>query len=123
MRMATPVRMLGSTARVERPDWIEGSDLAVTSAHRRAGGPFRTCVGCRRVAPSSELVRVVASEEGRLALRRAGHGRGAWLCGGSPECLVVALRRHAFDRALRRQIVPEAGKELAARLETAPGMS
>jgi predicted RNA-binding protein YlxR (DUF448 family) len=67
--------------------------------------PVRTCVGCRRQAAKSDLLRVVAVqsptgvivEADRRALRP---GRGAYL---HPDraCLDLALRRRALPRALR----------------------
>jgi predicted RNA-binding protein YlxR (DUF448 family) len=65
--------------------------------------PMRTCVGCRRSQPRSHLLRVVlqvAQGLGRLVpdpLARE-KGRGAWL---HHECLEEAVRRKAFNRALK----------------------
>jgi hypothetical protein len=75
--------------------------------------PVRTCVGCRRAAPASELVRLARSpDDGRLQVG-PGPGRGAWLCGppAAPTCLDEALRRRALDRALRTTVT---GDELQA---------
>ena len=67
--------------------------------------PVRTCVGCRKRATKSDLLRVVAQVDDavRLAVpddlaRRP--GRGAHV---HPvlECLDLAERRRAFPRALR----------------------
>jgi predicted RNA-binding protein YlxR (DUF448 family) len=93
--------------------------------------PRRRCVGCGRIAPKSELLRIaaVADGEGRRAravidtLARM-PGRGAYLCrtaarGGGPsrpdeQCLARALRRRAIARALRRPVagdlIPADGK-------------
>lgn len=80
--------------------------------------PLRTCVGCRRRAPASELLRVVA-RDGALAPdpRRLLPGRGAHVH-PDPRCLELAVRRRAFPRALRvsgpldvtelRKLVPDA---------------
>ncbi|HEX2042429.1 MAG TPA: YlxR family protein [Acidimicrobiales bacterium] len=65
-------------------------------------------MGCRRVAPPDELVRVVARPGGGLAEGRALPGRGAWLCAGSTSCVDAAARRRAFSRALRAEVKPEA---------------
>ncbi len=63
--------------------------------------PIRTCVGCRKRAPSGELLRVVAMGGRRVAdERRRLPGRGAWLH-PVPDCLAKAERRRAFARALR----------------------
>lgn len=81
---------------------------------------MRRCVGCGRVAPKSELLRVaaVADGEGRRAhavidvLARM-PGRGAYLCRSdatdreprpAEACLAQAHKRRAIARALRRPI-------------------
>ncbi|MBO4210468.1 DUF448 domain-containing protein [Micromonospora echinofusca] len=80
----------------------------------RRAQPERTCVGCRRRAPATELLRLVAVGDG------AGHslrpdpsrrlpGRGANLH-PDPACLALALRRRAFGRALRVAGVPDSGE-------------
>jgi predicted RNA-binding protein YlxR (DUF448 family) len=78
--------------------------------------PRRRCIGCGRIAPKSELLRMALAggEAGggssRYAvLDRAGTlpGRGAYLCRGTAawtpagDCLSQALRRGAIARALR----------------------
>lgn len=66
-----------------------------------AGGPVRTCVGCRRRAPAADLVRVVARGGAVVPdVPRRLTGRGAHL---HPDagCLAQAVRRRAFPRALR----------------------
>jgi len=68
--------------------------------------PQRTCVGCRRRADRSVLLRVTADEvDGLWSVNpdpgRRRPGRGAWLH-LDPRCLDVAERRTAFPRALRR---------------------
>jgi predicted RNA-binding protein YlxR (DUF448 family) len=83
--------------------------------------PRRRCVGCGRIAPKSELLRIVATERGSSAGSGAKTravadplarmpGRGAYLCrhGATPSpaqrCLALATRRGAIARALRRAI-------------------
>ena len=75
--------------------------------------PQRTCVGCRRSVPATELLRVVAAPDSsgeagsRLAAsltvvpdpRRRAAGRGAWVH-PDPRCVENAVRRRAFARAL-----------------------
>lgn len=63
--------------------------------------PVRTCVGCRRREPVTELLRVVA-RDGRLVPDpdRRLPGRGAHLH-RDPDCLALAERRHSLPRALR----------------------
>ncbi|MBW3615788.1 MAG: YlxR family protein [Actinobacteria bacterium] len=78
--------------------------------------PLRSCIGCRRVAPPEELVRVVRVEDGSLRIGRGLPGRGAWLCAGTPECFDLALRRKAFERAFRAPVRAEAPESLRAKL-------
>ncbi|HLL67015.1 MAG TPA: YlxR family protein [Micromonosporaceae bacterium] len=78
---------------------------AAPAPHRLAK-PVRTCVGCRKRAPSSELLRVVGVVHGaeRFSVvpdpARRRPGRGAHLH-FDPACLALAERRRAFGRALR----------------------
>jgi predicted RNA-binding protein YlxR (DUF448 family) len=69
-------------------------------------------------------VRLVRTEGGRLAIGRDRPGRGAWLCRGSEECLETAIRRKAFDRALRCRVgddeVGEVRTALAGGLDAVP---
>ena len=77
--------------------------------HRAAPrSPMRTCVGCRVRASKSDLLRVVAVENGTgppvavLTPDRDGRlpGRGAYLH-LDLRCLDLAERRRVFPRALR----------------------
>jgi predicted RNA-binding protein YlxR (DUF448 family) len=68
-------------------------------------GPVRTCVGCRRRAARSELLRVTADlVDGHPAVvpdpAGTALGRGAHLH-PTTECYDLAVRRRAFGRALR----------------------
>jgi predicted RNA-binding protein YlxR (DUF448 family) len=72
------------------------------------------CVGCRRTAPATDLVRVSLGPDGRPRTGTGTPGRGAWLCLASPSCVDGALRRRAFDRALRATLAAEALAEVRA---------
>ncbi|HEY8754603.1 MAG TPA: YlxR family protein [Arthrobacter sp.] len=65
--------------------------------------PQRTCIGCRKKASRSVLLRLVAEGSGSTAVlvdeRRRMAGRGAWLH-PSEACLALAVKRRAFGRAL-----------------------
>ena len=65
--------------------------------------PQRTCIGCRKKGPRSELLRLVSDTGGSSAVvvdeRRRMAGRGAWLH-PSEACLALAVKRRAFGRAL-----------------------
>ncbi|MGT2464008.1 YlxR family protein [Sinomonas atrocyanea] len=71
---------------------------------RRTDQPLRTCIGCRRTAARSELLRLVMDrgDAQRVVVdpRRRLPGRGAWL---HPDqaCLKQAVKRRAFHRAFR----------------------
>jgi predicted RNA-binding protein YlxR (DUF448 family) len=66
--------------------------------------PTRTCVGCGRKAPQSELVRFAALH-GTLVEDRARRlpGRGAYTC-RSAECFARAVARRSFARTLRQAV-------------------
>ena len=79
-----------------------------------SGGTVRTCVGCRKRAAKSELLRVVAGDRGAGPElvpdpERRAPGRGAHLH-PTTDCLELALRRRAFPRAL---MTPVPGGRLA----------
>jgi predicted RNA-binding protein YlxR (DUF448 family) len=86
--------------------------------------PRRRCVGCGRVAPKSELLRIAAVADLAGAPARAVidaparlPGRGAYLCRAAPsrderpqpadQCLAHACRRRSIERALRRAVAAD----------------
>jgi len=76
-------------------------------------GPTRTCVGCRKRAPASELIRFVSTGSGdhlrlQVDVGRRLPGRGAHLH-PDPACFAQAERRRAFGRALRLTGVADTG--------------
>ena len=73
-------------------------------------GPIRSCVGCGRKAPQSELLRFVA-KEGRLMPGPNEPGRGAYTC-RRLSCFERAISRRAFNRTLKRNVRVE--QELAS---------
>jgi uncharacterized protein len=64
--------------------------------------PIRSCVGCGRKAPQSELLRFVA-QDGKLVAGSGLAGRGAYTC-RRLACFERALTRRAFSRTLRRTV-------------------
>lgn len=81
-----------------------------------ATGPVRTCIGCRRVADVTALVRFHRSPTGLVIGN--GAGRGAWLCREHPvACLDEARRKKAVDRALRIAVGNDEIEHLRARLD------
>jgi predicted RNA-binding protein YlxR (DUF448 family) len=88
--------------------------------------PVRTCIGCRKRVPASELLRFVAVETGAGQfslvpdpLRRR-PGRGAHLHPG-PGCFALAQRRRAFGRSLRVTGVVDTGELAEALFQDEPG--
>jgi hypothetical protein len=73
----------------------------------------RTCVACRQEGGKRDLVRVVRSPGGGVALDPTGRapGRGAYLH-ASPECVEMARKKRALDRALGAIVQPEVWSEL-----------
>lgn len=65
--------------------------------------PTRTCVGCGRRAPQSELVRFVA-RDGVLTPGRTEPGRGAYTC-RRLQCFERAVARRGFPRTLRHRVL------------------
>lgn len=70
--------------------------------------PLRQCLGCREMKPKRELIRVVRSPEGEIALDFKGKkpGRGAYLCPNA-ECLRRVRKSKALERAFSVDIPPE----------------
>jgi len=78
-------------------------------------GPRRTCIGCRRVKPKGELVRLVRSSDGRVMVDSPGMaaGRGAYAC-PTVECLDKALIPGRLGHALKGAV--RAPRESAAEI-------
>ncbi len=80
--------------------------------------PLRKCTGCCEMKPKRELVRIVRSPEGEVALDTTGrmNGRGAYVC---PDlaCLQKARKGKRLEKAFECSI-PE---EIYDRLETELG--
>ena len=88
----------------------------------------RTCIGCRRVVPASELIRL-AAPDGRVAIatRRGGaamprQGRGAWLHPGL-QCVTAAVKQRAFRRAFRDGVDAPDPARLLGDMRVALGVS
>ena len=63
---------------------------------------IRTCAGCGRKAPQSELRRFVA-KDGQLTPGRTEPGRGVYTC-RRLACFERAAEKRAFARVLRRPV-------------------
>lgn len=81
---------------------------------------MRMCTGCREMKQKRELVRVVCSKEGVVALDLSGKaaGRGAYIC-KSKACLERAVKTRALERAFSRKIEAEVFAKLTEAVENA----
>jgi predicted RNA-binding protein YlxR (DUF448 family) len=81
----------------------------------------RTCIGCREIKPKQELIRIVRTESGGVAIDPTGKrsGRGAYLC-KVKTCWEAGLKKEQLDRALRMKIAAEDRKGLAQYGEMLP---
>ena len=72
---------------------------------KRKRVPLRTCVACGLKTAKRELLRIVSSPDGQVAVDRGGklNGRGAYLC---IQCRTVpdSLRRGRLEHSLRIRI-------------------
>lgn len=85
-----------------------GDKTAIAASPRPDKASRRTCVGCGRTDSPEEMVRLVVSPEGEIAVDLAGgqFGRGAHVH-ASPRCLVAAPR--GLSRSFRRPIAVTPG--------------
>lgn len=84
--------------------------------------PVRQCLGCRERKPKRELIRIVRSPDGQVALDTKGKapGRGAYLC-PNPECLKRAVRSRALERNLEIPIPEDVLVRLTEEMEADHG--
>jgi len=70
--------------------------------------PLRKCVACQEMMPKKELIRIVRTPSGEIAIDLTGKkaGRGAYLC-GKLSCFKLAKKTKALDRALGRPVGDE----------------
>ena len=83
--------------------------------------PMRMCVGCREMKPKRELLRIVRSPEGEIALDPGGKksGRGAYVC-HQENCLMRAIKQKQLERALESQISPDVTEQLRQKILMLP---
>lgn len=69
--------------------------------------PMRTCIGCRKVRPKQELVRIVDNPEG-LRIDHTGRlsGRGVYIC-PEKDCITAAFKNNGIRRSLKKNIRKE----------------
>ncbi|MDD4413277.1 MAG: YlxR family protein [Oscillospiraceae bacterium] len=79
--------------------------------------PLRMCTGCGEMKPKRELVRIVKSPEGEIALDKSGRmpGRGAYVC-PNRECLKAARKARRLEKAFSCAIPAEVYNRLEEEL-------
>ncbi len=84
--------------------------------------PMRMCVGCGEMKPKKELIRVVKSPEGEIALDFTGKkaGRGAYIC-RSQDCLLQAQKSHRLEKSFSCKVAPEVYEVMMNALSEADG--
>ena len=80
--------------------------------------PMRMCVGCREMKEKRELIRIVRTPEGEVALDATGKrsGRGAYVC-RQADCLRRSIRQKQLERQLEITLTPEITKALTDEME------
>ena len=75
--------------------------------------PMRQCIGCGSMKEKRELIRVVSTPEGEIALDRSGrmNGRGAYIC-PTQECLEKAVRNKGLNRSFKMAVSSDVTERL-----------
>ncbi|MDW7739492.1 MAG: YlxR family protein [Bacillota bacterium] len=75
--------------------------------------PLRICIGCQEKKPKKELVRIVRTPEGEIALDLTGKkaGRGAYIC-SQEVCFNKALKGKRLERNLQHPLSEEVVKDI-----------
>ncbi|MEA4888525.1 MAG: YlxR family protein [Clostridiaceae bacterium] len=83
--------------------------------------PQRMCVACRTMRPKRELIRLVITAAGEIALDPSGKkpGRGAYVC-RNRKCLEQSIRGHKLDKGLKSHVNDAVIASLAAEMEALP---
>jgi uncharacterized protein len=89
--------------------------------------PQRTCIACRSTTGKRELVRIVRTPAGQVAVDPTGKkaGRGAYVCRRF-QCWDAALRRDRLANALKTTLTPsdrQALRDFAETLRESVGVS
>jgi len=84
--------------------------------------PERTCIGCHEIKPKRELIRIVRTESGSVAIDPTGKraGRGVYLC-KAKTCWEAGMKKEYLDQALRTKITAEDRRGLSQYGEMLPG--
>ena len=79
----------------------------------------RRCVGCLKVQDKHQMIRIVRSPDGEVAIDPTfkAPGRGAYLC-KDPNCLKLAAKKRRLNHSLRIQVPDELCNRLAEHIVT-----
>jgi len=66
---------------------------------------MRKCIGCQEMKNKKEMMRVLKTPEGEIAIDLTGrkNGRGAYLC-FSKECFEKSIKNKGLERSLKTPI-------------------
>lgn len=86
--------------------------------------PLRMCVACRTMRPKRELIRLVVSNSGDIALDPTGKkpGRGAYVC-RNRHCLELAIRGRKLDKGLKTKVNELVIAALTAEMAAMPAIA
>ena len=67
--------------------------------------PMRTCIACREEKPKREMLRIVRSADGAIALDFSGKlpGRGAYIC-NSEACIKKLRKYRLLHKAFSQEV-------------------
>lgn len=66
--------------------------------------PERMCVGCRKMLPKNELIRLAAKgDEIAVDIKQKIQARGVYIC-PDKECIELAKKKKALSRAFKKNV-------------------
>lgn len=68
--------------------------------------PERMCVGCRKMKPKQDLIKVVrdiTDNTIKIDKEKRLFGRGAYICSDN-ECLKMSVKKKGFERVFKTQV-------------------
>ena len=79
--------------------------------------PLRKCLGCNEMKSKKELIRIVRSPEGNVAIDKTGKasGRGCYIC-PNMSCLNTAVKAKRVEKALETAVGSELFESLREQL-------
>jgi predicted RNA-binding protein YlxR (DUF448 family) len=85
---------------------------------RKGNNNERICLGCRRLRPKQDLVRIATFRDGRVIIDEAKKlgGRGVYIC-TIADCLIAATKKKGWSYGLKRLIDPLTLNELLNQLK------